>query len=120
MLRPRYGRIWFGVFALPYLGASALVLLAWQAAPLATLAGFLALSVLHFGEEDAGPGQPVEALVRGGLPIALPALLQPEETARIFAAIGILAGMGVALFCLVILIERIVLPWNRLTTDDRT
>lgn len=87
MLRPRYGRIWFGVFALPYLGASALVLLAWQVAPLATLAGFLALSVLHFGEEDAGPGQPVEALVRGGLPIALPALLQPEETARIFAVV---------------------------------
>ena len=87
MLRPRYGRIWFGVFALPYLGASALVLLAWQAAPLATLAGFLALSVLHFGEEDAGPGRPVEALVRGGLPIALPALLQPEETARIFAVV---------------------------------
>ncbi|QIJ76149.1 beta-carotene 15,15'-dioxygenase, Brp/Blh family [Methylobacterium sp. NI91] len=90
MLRPRYGRIWFGVFALPYLGASALVLLAWQVAPLATLAGFLALSVLHFGEEDAGPGQPVEALVRGGLPIALPALLQPEETARIFAVVTLI------------------------------
>lgn len=87
LLRPRYGRIWFGVFALPYLGASALVLLAWQVAPLVTLAGFLALSVLHFGEEDAGPGRPVEALVRGGLPIALPALLQPEETARIFAIV---------------------------------
>lgn len=87
MLRPRYGRIWFGAFALPYLGASALVLLAWQAAPLATLAVFLALSVLHFGEEDAGPGRPIEALVRGGLPIALPALLQPEETARIFAVV---------------------------------
>ncbi|WP_456016534.1 Brp/Blh family beta-carotene 15,15'-dioxygenase [Methylorubrum populi] len=87
MLRPRYGRIWFGVFALPYLGASALVLLAWQVAPLATLAGFLALSVLHFGEEDAGRGRPVEALVRGGLPIALPALLQPEETSRIFAVV---------------------------------
>lgn len=87
LLRPRYGRIWFGVFALPHLGASALVLLAWQVAPLVTLAGFLALSVLHFGEEDAGPGRPVEALVRGGLPIALPALLQPEETARIFAIV---------------------------------
>lgn len=88
LLRPRYGRAWFGVFAIPYLGLSALVLLAWQLAPLAALAGFLALSVLHFGEEDAGPGRPVEALVRGGLPIALPALLHPQETAAIFAAVA--------------------------------
>ena len=87
LLRPRYGRAWFGVFAVPYLGLSALVLLAWQVAPMVTLAGFLAVSVLHFGEEDAGPGRPFEALVRGGLPIALPALLRPEETAALFAAV---------------------------------
>ncbi|WP_342150555.1 Brp/Blh family beta-carotene 15,15'-dioxygenase [Methylorubrum sp. SB2] len=88
LLRPRFGRLWFGIFALPYLGLSALVLVAWQVAPLVTLAGFLALSVLHFGEEDAGPGRPIEALVRGGLPIALPALLRPEETAQIFALVA--------------------------------
>ena len=41
LLRPRYGRMWFGIFAVPYLGLSALVLLVWQIAPLATLAGFL-------------------------------------------------------------------------------
>ena len=87
LLRPRYGRAWFGIFAVPYLGLSALVLLAWQVAPLVTLAGFLALSVLHFGEEDAGPGRPFEALVRGGLPIALPALLRPEETAGVFVVV---------------------------------
>jgi Brp/Blh family beta-carotene 15,15'-monooxygenase len=79
--------VWFAVFAVPYLGLSALILLAWQVAPLATLAGFLALSVLHFGEEDAGPGRPFEAFVRGGLPIALPALLRPEETAGVFAVV---------------------------------
>lgn len=88
LLRPRYGRAWFGVFAIPYLGLSALVLLAWQVLPLATLAGFLAVSVLHFGEEDAGSGRPIEALVRGGLPIALPALLRPEETAQIFSVVA--------------------------------
>ncbi|MCJ2140488.1 Brp/Blh family beta-carotene 15,15'-dioxygenase [Methylobacterium sp. E-066] len=87
LLRPRYGSVWFAVFAVPYLGLSALVLLAWQVAPRAILAGFLALSVLHFGEEDAGPGRRVEALVRGGLPIALPALLRPEETAGLFAVV---------------------------------
>lgn len=87
MLRPRYGRAWFGIFAVPYLGLAALVLLAWDVAPLLTLAGFLALSVLHFGEEDAGPGRPFETFVRGGLPIALPALLRPEETAGLFAVV---------------------------------
>lgn len=87
LLRPRYGRAWFAVFAVPYLGLSALVLLAWQVLPLATLAAFLAVSVLHFGTEDAGPGRPIEALVRGGLPIALPALLRPEETVRIFSVV---------------------------------
>jgi len=88
LLRPRYGRAWFGVFAVPYLGLSALILLAWQITPLATLAAFLAVSVLHFGQEDAGPGRPIEALVRGGLPIALPALLRPEETVGIFSVVA--------------------------------
>lgn len=86
-LAPRFGRAWFPVFAAPYLALTAAVLVAWRLAPDATLAGFLALSVLHFGQEDAGPGRPIEALVRGGLPIALPALLQPDETARIFAVV---------------------------------
>ncbi|MCJ2063290.1 Brp/Blh family beta-carotene 15,15'-dioxygenase [Methylobacterium sp. J-088] len=87
LLRPRYGRVWFGVFAIPYLGLSALVLLAWQILPLVTLAAFLAVSVVHFGLEDAGPGLPIEALVRGGLPVALPALLRPDQTAELFAVV---------------------------------
>lgn len=86
-LRPRFGRAWFPVFAAPYLALTAAVLVAWRLAPEATLAGFLGLSVVHFGHEDAGPGRPVEALVRGGLPIALPALVRPDETARIFAVV---------------------------------
>jgi Brp/Blh family beta-carotene 15,15'-monooxygenase len=86
-LRPRFGWAWFPVFAAPYLALTATVLVAWRLIPEATLAGFLGLSVLHFGQEDAGPGRPVEALVRGGLPIALPALARPDETARIFAVV---------------------------------
>ena len=43
-LRPRFGLAWFGVFALPYLGLSVVVLLAWHFAPLSTLAAFLAAS----------------------------------------------------------------------------
>ena len=88
LLRPRWGRAWFPVFAVPYLGLAGGVLLTWQLMPLATLAAFLAVSVLHFGAEDAGPGRPVEALVRGGLPVALPALLHPEATARVFAVVA--------------------------------
>ena len=88
LLRPRWGRAWFPVFAVPYLGLAGGVLLAWQLMPLATLAAFLAVSVLHFGAEDAGPGRPFEALVRGGLPVALPALLHPEATARVFAVVA--------------------------------
>ncbi|ACA15098.1 hypothetical protein M446_0536 [Methylobacterium sp. 4-46] len=87
LLRPRFGRLWFPAFALPYLGLSALVLACWRVAPLATLAGFFALSVWHFGSEDAGPGRPIEALVRGGLPIAVPSLLHPDGVARLFSAV---------------------------------
>ena len=86
LLRPHFGRAWFMVFTIPYLSLSGAVLVAWRLAPLATLAAFLAASMLHFGEEDAGPHRPLERLVRGGLPIALPTLLHPAVTAGVFAA----------------------------------
>ena len=86
-MRPHFGWAWFPVFALPYLGLSACVLLAWRAAPIPTLAGFLAASVWHFGAEDAGP-RPLEALVRGGLPIALPVLLHPAATAHLLGLVA--------------------------------
>ncbi len=90
LLRPRWGRAWFGLFALPYLALVASVLLAWRAAPLATLAGFLAISVYHFGLEDAGP-HPLAAAVRGGLPIAAATLFQPVATAHVFGAAALTA-----------------------------
>jgi ABC-type nitrate/sulfonate/bicarbonate transport system permease component len=39
------------------------------------------------------------------------------QTARVFAAIVILAAMGVGLFVVVTLLERIALPWRRFVTD---
>lgn len=39
------------------------------------------------------------------------------QTARVFAAIVILAAMGIGLFAIVTLIERIALPWRRFVTD---
>ena len=87
VLRPVLGPAWFAVWALPYLGLSALVLLSWNWLPIVTLAAFLGLSMLHFGLEDAGP-DPVAAVARGGLPIALPVLLHPAATAAIFGGIA--------------------------------
>lgn len=88
VLRPRFGRAWFAIFALPYLSLFGCVLVAWHMAPLWTLAGFLAASVLHFGSEDATAGNHLEILVRGGLPIALPLLLHPAATTFVFASMA--------------------------------
>ncbi len=41
------------------------------------------------------------------------------QTARVFAAIFILALMGIGLFSLVTLLERLALPWRRYVTDSR-
>ena len=88
LLRPRFGRLWFAVFSLPYLMLSALVLLCWAAVPLATLAGFLVLSVLHFGAEDAPGGNALDIAFRGGAPIAPAVLLHPAATARLFGTVA--------------------------------
>ncbi len=88
LLRPRWGRTWLAVFAPPYLALAAAVLLGWRVAPLGTLAAFLAVSVLHFGLEDAGP-KPLEASLRGALPIAAPLLLHPAATARVFGMVAL-------------------------------
>lgn len=88
LLRPRFGRVWFAVFSLPYLALSALVLLCWSAVPLATLAGFLALSALHFGAEDAPGGDALDLAFRGGAPIAPAVLLHPAATAHLFGTVA--------------------------------
>lgn len=86
-LRPRYGRWWFSVFAAPYLLLSAGVFVAWAAAPLATLAGFLLVSVWHFGAEEREGADALEVVARGGLPIAVPTLAHPGATAGVFSVV---------------------------------
>ena len=88
VLRPRFGRAWFPVFAFPYLALSALVLLAWRWAPGPTLAAFLLASAWHFGTEDAEAGSGLEVIVRGGLPIAAPTLAHPIATAAVFQTVA--------------------------------
>ena len=87
LLRPLFGRAWFPVFAILYLGLVAAVLTLWRIAPMFALAAFLAGSTVHFGREDAGP-RPLEALVRGALPVALPVLLHPAATAALLGTVA--------------------------------
>ena len=85
----RPGMLWAGFLA--YLLLSGLVIVAWIACPGATLAIFLAATVLHWGVEDMR-GQLLrrfehgaEVLLRGGMPIVLPCALHQDETAWLFA-----------------------------------
>lgn len=88
LLKPRLGKAWFGVFALPYLSLFAVVLVAWHLAPISTLVAFLAASVWHFGKEDTTYGDVLEVLFRGGLPIALPMLVHPAATSFVLTTIA--------------------------------
>ena len=88
LTRPHAGRFWFLAFAVPYLALAAVVLLTWRAAPVATLLGFLAISVWHFGTEDAPGAGLLETLVRGAAPIALPLLAQPFATLHVLSVIA--------------------------------
>ena len=89
LLRPRFGRAWFPLFAVPYLILFAVVLLCWRLAPHATLLAFLLASIWHFGSEDAAPsGGGLEILVRGGLPIVLPLLVHPTATLTLLSAMA--------------------------------
>lgn len=87
-LAGRWGRLWFLAFTLPYLGLAVLVFAGWLVAPALSLLMFLAVSVLHFGLEDAEGKGVTARLARGGAPVALPILLHPDRTARFFETLG--------------------------------
>jgi Brp/Blh family beta-carotene 15,15'-monooxygenase len=103
-LTPRY----LVLFVLGYLACVGLYLLFWHFAPAAALVVFLLFSWLHWGQgdayfqrifEDRPPARNrseelVRWLVRGGLPIFLPALAFPSAFARV--ASGILGWYGQA------------------------
>lgn len=88
LLRRRLGRAWFVGFTATYLGAAGLVLAGWWLAPVASLGVFLAISVWHFGLEDAEGRGIVARLARGGMPVALPVLIHPERTERFFEVLA--------------------------------
>lgn len=95
VLQPRLGRCWWLPFLLGYLGLTGVVLFAWMIAPAATLALFLAGSVLHFGLGDTEDGLVPERVPRwlgvltyGAIPVLLPIALQPEAAAPVLAAMA--------------------------------
>jgi len=95
VLEPRLGRAWSLLFLAGYVGLAGLVWLGWQTMPAATLAAFLAASVVHFGLGDAADGlapasvpRAVAVLAYGALPLLLPMALHSAEAAPVLAALG--------------------------------
>ena len=85
-LTPRLGRWWFPAFGIPYVAIALVVLVAWHAFPLASLALFLVLSTWHFGAEHVRVSW-LMIPVLGGAPIALPVLIHPTATAALLSGI---------------------------------
>jgi Brp/Blh family beta-carotene 15,15'-monooxygenase len=93
----RTGRIASRRFLLAYLGASLAVLLMWRLWPAAALGGFLVVAAFHFGQGDVYWSRAfgllalrpswgyatLSLVVRGVLPVALPALAHPDEFGRL-------------------------------------
>jgi len=82
LLRPALGWLWMPAFFTGYLTVMAVVLVGWWLAPLLTLAGFVALSAVHFGtaeaDSDSSDGLFRTALF-GGMVVWMPAFAQPAE-----------------------------------------
>lgn len=88
VMRDRLGRSGRALFVASYLAVMAIVIACWVLAPLPTLAGFLLISVLHFGEQDAyafaGRSDGLSLSVFGAIPVLGPVAAHPTEVALIF------------------------------------
>jgi len=88
VMRDRLGHSRRLLFVFSYLAVMAIVIACWLLAPLATLAGFLLISVLHFGEQDAfafaGRSDALSVAVFGAIPVLGPVAAHPVEVALIF------------------------------------
>jgi len=98
-----HGRHRFADVLTLYLGCAAAMAALWWLAPVVALVLFIAVAVLHFGEDWAAAGAP---FLQHGLALALiavPALLHRPEVAAIFIALtGIPAAGFVATALLVV------------------
>lgn len=106
---PWVGRSLFGslgfrypslAFYSAYLCGIILILTAWVLIPLATLAGFLSLSIVHFGTQDSIAfgvrRRPLEIAVLGSIPVLGPLVGHPETVAVIFNWLIVYDGNGLA------------------------
>ncbi|MEN1705086.1 MAG: Brp/Blh family beta-carotene 15,15'-dioxygenase [Planctomycetota bacterium] len=93
LLRQRFRRAWWIVFGGLYVASTILAGLFWIAAPVAGLAALLIGGALHWGVDDLefrteSLAQNLWlAFARGTIPVAMPLLFHPEETARIFGVL---------------------------------
>lgn len=90
----RWQRVWLPVFGLCYVGLAALVVLLWLLAPGVSLAGFLLLSILHFGAGDQRDG--LGALASGSLVVLGPVAVHPADCATLFAPLAGRSGDAMA------------------------
>lgn len=88
MMRDRLGYRARSLFIASYLAVMAAVILCWILAPLPTLTVFLAISVLHFGEQDASvfasKSDGLSIVVFGAVTVLAPIAAHPTEVAVIF------------------------------------
>lgn len=81
-------------FLKAYLVTAVVSLLAWIAWPAAAMPAFLLLSAAHFALEDGTQGRPIEAITRGVLLVAAPAVLHEAALARLLIEAGSVAGLA--------------------------
>lgn len=84
----RLGKSSRALFVIAYLAVMSIVSISWIYAPLATLTGFLLISVWHFGEQDAfafaGRSDGLTIAVFGAVPVLGPIAAHPAQVAVIF------------------------------------
>jgi len=81
LLRPQFGRRWWAVFLVAYLGVAGVVLSGWFLLPPLTVVAFFLVSAWHFGDDSDGR-QPLK-IVEGGMAIWIPLLCRPNEVAEL-------------------------------------
>ncbi len=83
----RIGRQQFAAMTALYLACAAVMALAWWAAPVAALAFFLMIAVVHFGEDWQAAEQPFLQHGTALALLAMPALFHKAAIAAIFVAL---------------------------------
>ncbi|MEL6330374.1 MAG: Brp/Blh family beta-carotene 15,15'-dioxygenase [Planctomycetota bacterium] len=127
-LRERLGSAWWVAFGAGYVACATLGVLFWIAAPTAGLIVLLVGGAIHWGADDIEviSGSRLArlwlAFSRGTIPVVLPLLWHPDETARVFGVlvsaevnprVVLISGALAAAVGLAGLAQQIGLAWSR-------